>query len=63
MTDTEKIARIKALIEDLQELSKELTEEELELVAGGLPFAYDAPVVYLVDGTVSGSERPPEAMQ
>jgi bacteriocin-like protein len=35
VADTERVARIKALIEELRQLSKELTEEELEQVAGG----------------------------
>jgi bacteriocin-like protein len=35
MADMEKAARLKALIEEVKELSKELTEEELAQVAGG----------------------------
>jgi bacteriocin-like protein len=35
MTNEEKIEKIKALIEEINELSKELSEEELEAVAGG----------------------------
>ncbi|MDR1014670.1 MAG: bacteriocin [Coriobacteriales bacterium] len=62
MTDTEKVARIKALIEEVKQLSKELTEEELEQVAGGLPFELNAPVVYLEDGTVKDSRLPLEAI-
>jgi bacteriocin-like protein len=45
MADTEKVARLKALIEEVKEISKELTEEELAQVAGGLsrPFGEQAP--------------------
>jgi hypothetical protein len=35
MTDVQKVERIKALIEEINELSAELSEDELEQVAGG----------------------------
>ncbi|MDR1422707.1 MAG: bacteriocin [Coriobacteriales bacterium] len=35
MADTEKVAKIKALLEEVRELSEELSEEELKQVAGG----------------------------
>jgi bacteriocin-like protein len=35
MTNEEKVAKIKELIAEIDELSKELSEEELEAVAGG----------------------------
>jgi bacteriocin-like protein len=35
MTNEEKVEKIKALIEEINELSKELSEEELKAVAGG----------------------------
>jgi uridylate kinase len=35
MTNEEKVEKIKVLIEEVNELSKELSEEELEAVGGG----------------------------
>jgi hypothetical protein len=43
MTNEEKIEKIKALMEEIDELSKELSEEELEAVAGG--FTLPCPLV------------------
>ncbi|MDR1088664.1 MAG: hypothetical protein LBL23_05280 [Coriobacteriales bacterium] len=47
MTSEEKVEKIKLLIEEINELSKELTEEELEQVAGGrceFAFGCDSPL-------------------
>ncbi|MDR1014667.1 MAG: hypothetical protein LBL86_06785 [Coriobacteriales bacterium] len=35
MTDTEKVEKVEALAEEVEELSEELSEDELEQVAGG----------------------------
>jgi hypothetical protein len=35
MTDTEKVEKVEALAEEIEELSEELSEDELEQVAGG----------------------------
>jgi bacteriocin-like protein len=43
MTNAEKIEKIKELIVEIDELSKELSEEELEAVSGGFhPESWDA---------------------
>jgi bacteriocin-like protein len=38
MADTEKVAKIKTLMEEIKQLSAELSEDELEQIAGGYLF-------------------------
>jgi hypothetical protein len=46
MTNEEKVEKIKVLIEEVNALSKELSEYELKQVAGGMPVEYNGCIVY-----------------
>jgi bacteriocin-like protein len=46
MANEEKVAKIKELIAEIDELSKELSEDELKQVAGGLPFDLSDTIIY-----------------
>jgi hypothetical protein len=45
VTNEEKVAKIKELIEEVNELSKEFSEEELKQVTGGI-YEYNNPILY-----------------
>jgi bacteriocin-like protein len=46
MTNEEKVAKIKELVEEINELSKELPEDELARITGGLAFEYNSTIIY-----------------